>query len=123
MRRPDVPIEVFGALAIGAGAALVFVLEGLVLWQVESDPGWLRFPIIVAALELLAVGALLTRVRFARTFASAVFGLIGLVHLLATLNEGPVWLRVLSGLLSAVHVLALVLLNTRSALLHFGGRR
>ncbi|MEU5692597.1 hypothetical protein [Actinosynnema sp. NPDC020468] len=119
----NVPVEVFAAIVVGAASALAFVLEGLVRWQADGDPGWIRFPVIVAVLELLAVAALLTRARAARLGATVVFVLVGLIHLLATLNDGPVWVRVLSGVLSAAHVFGLVLLNTRPSLEHFGGSR
>ncbi|ROP40949.1 hypothetical protein [Saccharothrix texasensis] len=120
----NAPTEVFLAILIGAAGGLAFVLMGLVQWQVEDDPSWVRFPVIVAVLELLAVAGLVARPRPARLTAAFVFGLVALIHLLAVLNQGPVWLRVLSGLLSAVHVFAVVMLNTKPARIHFlGGRR
>ncbi|MFE2754074.1 hypothetical protein ACFXGA_18960 [Actinosynnema sp. NPDC059335] len=125
MRNPrNGPTEVFLAILLGAAGAVLFVLMGLIQWQVEGDSTWMRFPVIVAVLELLAVGGLATGLRPARLTAAIVFGLVALVHLLAVLNDGPVWLRVVSGLLSAVHVFAVVMLNTRPARLHFlGGQR
>ncbi|MGM1058142.1 hypothetical protein [Saccharothrix sp. Mg75] len=119
----NAPTEVLLATAIGAAGAVLFVLMGVVRWQVESDPYWVRFPVILAVLSLLAVAGLLAGWRPARLTAAFVFGLVALVHLLAVLNQGPVWIRVLSGLLSAVHVFAVVLLNTRPALVHFRGGR
>ncbi|MFI9009765.1 hypothetical protein ACIGNX_21285 [Actinosynnema sp. NPDC053489] len=120
----NAPTEAFLATLIGAVGGLVFVLMGLVQWQVEDDPTWVRFPVIVAVLELLAVGGLVAGWRPARLTAAFVFGLVALIHLLAVLNQGPVWLRVLSGLLSAAHVFAVVLLNTKPARLYFfGGQR
>ena len=118
------PVEAFLAILIGAVGALAFVLMGLVQWQVENDSAWIRFPVVVAVLELLAVGGLVANLRPARITAALVFALVALVHLLAVLNQGPVWIRVLSGLLSATHVFAVVMLNTRPARLHFlGGQR
>ncbi|QQQ74984.1 hypothetical protein IOD16_28255 [Saccharothrix sp. 6-C] len=120
----NAPTEVFLAILIGAAGGLAFVLMGLVQWQVEDDSSWVRFPVVVAVLELLAVAGLVARPRPARLIAAFVFGLVALIHLLAVLNQGPVWLRVLSGLLSAVHVFAVVMLNTKPARIHFlGGQR
>jgi hypothetical protein len=120
----NAPVEAFVATLIGAAGALAFVLMGLVQWQVDGDPGWIRFPVIVAVLELLVVGGLVAGLRPARLTAALVFSVVALIHLLAVLNEGPVWVRVLSGVLSAVHVYAVVMLNTRPARLHFlGGQR
>jgi hypothetical protein len=120
----NAPIEAHLAILIGAVGALVFVLMGLIQWQVDADSSWIRFPVIVAVLELLAVAGLVAGLRPARLTAACVFGLVALVHLLAVLNVGPVWVRVLSGLLSAAHVFGIVLLNTRPARLHFlGGQR
>ncbi len=120
----NAPTEAFLAVLIGAAGALAFVLMGLVQWQVEGDSTWLRFPVVVAVLELLAVGGLVAGVRPARLTAALVFALVALIHLLAVLNQGPVWIRVLSGVLSAAHVFAVVMLNTEPARTHFlGGRR
>jgi hypothetical protein len=117
----NAPTEARLATLIGAVGALTFVLMGLIQWQVEDDATWIRFPVVVAVLELLAVGGLVAGLRPARLTAAFVFGLVALIHLLAVLNQGPVWLRVLSGLLSAAHIFAVVLLNTRPARIHFLG--
>ncbi|ONI88533.1 hypothetical protein ALI22I_19510 [Saccharothrix sp. ALI-22-I] len=125
MLKPrNAPTEAFFASLIGAAGGLLFVLMGLIQWQVEDDAAWIRFPVIVAALELLAVGGLVAGLRPARLTAAFLFGLVALIHLLAVLNQGPVWIRVVSGVLSAAHVFAVVLLNTRPARIHFlGGQR
>ena len=120
----NAPTEAFLATLVGAAGGLAFVLMGLVQWQVEDDPTWIRFPVIVAVLELLAVGGLVAGLRPARLTAAFLFGLVALIHLLAVLNQGPVWIRVLSGVLSAAHVFAVVMLNTKPARIHFlGGQR
>ncbi|GAA1341680.1 hypothetical protein [Saccharothrix algeriensis] len=119
----DAPTEVRLATLVGAAGGLLFLLEGALRWQGDGDAAWVRFPLVVLVLELLVVGGLLARLRPARLTAAVVYGLVGLVHLLAVLNQGPVWVRVLSGVLSAGHVFGLVLLNTRPARLHFGAPR
>ncbi|WP_367136830.1 hypothetical protein [Saccharothrix sp. HUAS TT1] len=123
-KRGNSPVEVSTATLIGAAGALAFVLMGVIQWQVHGDSAYVKFPVIIAVLELLAVVGLVAGPRPARLVAACVFGLAALVHLLTVLNQGPVWIRVLSGLLSAAHVFAVVLLNTRPARVHFlGGQR
>ncbi|QFZ22529.1 hypothetical protein [Saccharothrix syringae] len=120
----NAPAEVRLACLVGAAGALLFVLEGLLWAQLDGDPGVIRFPVIVAVPELLVLVGLVAGLRPARLTAAWLFGLVALVHLLTVLGDGPVWVRVLSGVLSAVHVFAVVLLNTRPARLHFiGGQR
>ncbi|CCH34084.1 hypothetical protein ABZ816_09700 [Actinosynnema sp. NPDC047251] len=119
----DTPIEVRLAVLVGAVGGLLFVVEGLIRWQGDGDPGWIRFPIILLVLELLVAGGLLAGLRLLRPAGAVVYMLVGLIHLLAVLGEGPVWVLVLSGLLSALHIFGAVLLNTRPARLHFGGER
>ncbi|MFD1147468.1 hypothetical protein [Saccharothrix hoggarensis] len=120
----NAPPEATLATLLGAGGGLAFVLMGLIQWQVEGDSGWMRFPVTVAVVELVVVGGLYAGLRPARLAAAIVYALVALIHLLAVLNDGPVWLRVLSAVLSAVHVFGVVLLNTRPVRIHFlGGQR
>jgi hypothetical protein len=123
--RRSVPPEVFIASVVAAGGALLFLLVGVIRWQLDGDAGWVRFPVIVAALELVVAAGLVVGFRPARITAIIVFLLLSLLHLLATLNTGPVWVRVVSGLLSAAHVYGVVLLNTAPALVYLkrGGTR
>ncbi|GGP49294.1 hypothetical protein [Saccharothrix coeruleofusca] len=120
-RAKDTP-EIHLACLLGALCATGFLLVGVVQWQVESDSSWIRFPALVAVLELLVVAGLATGVRQARPAGLAVFALGALAHLLTVLGQGPVWLRVVAALLSALHVFVVVLLNTKPAREHFGGR-
>ncbi|MEV0680502.1 hypothetical protein AB0I60_28705 [Actinosynnema sp. NPDC050436] len=117
------PIEVRLAVLVGAVGGLLFVVEGLIRWQGDGDPSWIKFPVILLVLELLVAGGLVAGLRLVRPVGAVVYALVALVHLLAVLNEGPAWVRVLSGLLSALHVFGVVLLNTRPSRLHFGGDR
>ncbi|MBB5805092.1 hypothetical protein F4560_004860 [Saccharothrix ecbatanensis] len=120
----NAPPEVALAILIGVVGGLAFILMGAIQWQLDGDPSWIKFPVIVAVLELLAVGGLVAGPRAARLTAAFVFGVVALIHLLAVLNQGALWIRVLSGLISAAHVFAVVLLNTRPARIHFiGGKR
>jgi hypothetical protein len=84
-----------------------------------------RFPVVVTVLELVVAAGLVVGFRPARITAIIVFLLLSLLHLLTTLNTGPVWVRVVSGVLSAAHVYGVVLLNTAPALVYLkrGGTR
>jgi hypothetical protein len=123
--RKTVPPEVLIASVVAAGGALLFLLVGVIRWQVDGDAGWVRFPVIVAVLELVVAAGLMVGFRPARITAIILFLLLSLLHLLATLNTGPVWVRVVSGVLSAAHVYGVVLLNTAPALIYLkrGGTR
>ena len=117
------PVEVFLATLVGAVGGALFVLEGVIRWQADGDSAWIKFPLIVLVLELIAVAGLIARFRPARLTAAFIYGLVGLVHLLAVLNEGPLWVRLLSGLLSAAHIFGVVVLNMKPAREYFGGAR
>ncbi|WNV89658.1 hypothetical protein [Umezawaea sp. Da 62-37] len=123
--RSSVPPEVLIASLVAGGGALLFLLVGVIRWQVDGDAGWVRFPVIVAVLELVIAAGLFVGFRPARITAIIVFLLLALLHLLSALNTGPVWARVIAGVLSAAHVYGVVLLNTAPALVHLkrGGTR
>ena len=117
------PVEVRVASAVAFGGALVFVVIGLVLWRATGDPDVLKLPSFVAILELPVAASLLIRLRFLHYPAMIVFILVALLHLVIVLADGPVWARVASGVLSAVHIYGVVLLNTGPAREHLGGPR
>ena len=115
------PVEVRVASAVALGGALVFFVVGLILWRATSDADVLKLPSFVALVELLVAAAL--RLRFAHYPAMVLFVLVALLHLVIMLADGPVWTRVASGVLSAVHIYGVVLLNTGPAREHLGGPR
>ena len=117
------PVEVRVASAVALGGALVFFVVGLILWRATSDADVLKLPSFVALVELLVAAALLLRLRFAHYPAMVLFVLVALLHLVIMLADGPVWTRVASGVLSAVHIYGVVLLNTGPAREHLGGPR
>ena len=119
--RNRVPAEVRVPALIAAAGALVFLLVGVVRWQTEADAAVLRVPIAVTVLELLVAAGLIAGLRPARLVGIAVLALVALLHLLIVLGAGLWWTRVLSGVLSAVHVYAIVLLTTGPARRHLGG--
>ena len=117
------PVEVRVASAVAFGGALVFFAVGLVLWRSTGDADVLKLPSFVALFELLVAASLLLRLRFMHYPAMVVFVLVALLHLVIVLADGPVWTRVASGVLSAVHIYGVVLLNTGPAREHLGGPR
>jgi len=119
--RSSAPPEVLVPILVAVGGALVFMLVGLLRWQLDGDAGLVRFPIVIGVLELLVAGGLLAALRPSRLIAIVVFLLVALLHLLTVLNDGPIWVRVVFSVLSAAHVYAVVLLNTGPARGHLGG--
>ncbi|MFS8102847.1 hypothetical protein LFM09_37535 [Lentzea alba] len=117
------PVEVRVSAAVAFGGALVFFVVGLILWRTTGDANVLKPPSVVALVELPVAAALLLRLRFAHYPAMIVFILIALLHLLIALADGPGWARAASGVLSAVHLYGVVLLNTGPAREHLGGPR
>ncbi|TWP50316.1 hypothetical protein FKR81_21720 [Lentzea tibetensis] len=123
IRRTDTPVEVLVSALVAGGGALLFVIVALVRWQVEGGADVLKAPIAIGLLELLVGAGLMLRIRIAHKVAMGVFVLVGLLHLLIVLADGPVWARVVSGVLSGVHVYGVVLLNTGPARNYLGGPR
>jgi hypothetical protein len=118
--KSTVPPEVFVSALVAAGGGLLFVIMGLVRWQGDGDAGWVKFPAVVAVLELVIAAGLVVGFRPARVTGIMVFAVFALVHLIVTLNDGPLWIRIVSGVLSAAHVYGVVLLNTGPAREHLG---
>jgi hypothetical protein len=121
--RSALPPELLVPVLIAAGGALLFVLSALVRSQVDGDGSLLKFPIVIAVLELLVAGGLVARFKPARITGCVVFTVVALVHLLIVLAAAPWWVRVLSGVLSAAHVYGFVLLSSGPARAHLGGRQ
>ncbi len=102
-----------------AGAGLVFLLESLFLLP-RQGLGILYLPLAVFALNSLATWIILTGNRALRAPVLVVVVMGVLVHMVIMLGGGPVWSRVISGVLAAVSVYALVILNTKPVRIHFG---
>jgi hypothetical protein len=117
------PVEVRVASAVALGGAAVFFAVGLVLWRATGDAAVLKLPSFVAVVELPVAAALWLRLRFMHYPAMVAFILVALLHLVIVLADGPSWARVASGVLSAVHIYGVVLLNTGPAREHLGGPR
>lgn len=120
MKRPaEVNIS---ALVAGVGA-LTFIVVALVRWRLEGGSDVLRLPISLGLAELVVGAGVLFRVRGSHLTAMIVFIVVGLLHLVIVLADGPVWARVVSGLLAVVHIYGVVLLNTGPARNYLGGPR
>jgi hypothetical protein len=116
-RRARFDVRV-SALLVGGGG-LVFLAESLI--QLSSQgAGILELPIIALVLQSAAAAIILTGNRMARPVALIVVILAALMHMVILLGEGPVWTRIVSGLLAAAQMYALVLLNTKPVRAHFG---
>lgn len=114
-QRTEVRIS---ALLVG-GAGLVFLLESLFLLPVQGT-GILYLPLAVFALNAVTTWIILTGNRVLRAPALVVVVLGVLVHMVILLGGGPLWSRILSGVLAAASVYALVILNTKPVRIHFG---
>jgi hypothetical protein len=117
------PAEVLIAAAIAGAGGLVFVLVAVIRQVAEGGSGLVGTPVVIALVELLVGAGLLFRLKIAHIGAMIVFFLVGLLHLLIALADGPLWARVVSGVLSAVHVYGVVVLNTGPARNYLGGPR
>lgn len=106
------------ALLVG-GAGLVFLLESLFLLP-RQGVGILYLPLAEFALNAATTWIILTGNRVLRAPALVVVVLGVLVHMVILLGAGPVWARIVSGVLAAASVYALVILNTKPIRIHFG---
>ncbi|GLZ29685.1 hypothetical protein Lesp02_18750 [Lentzea sp. NBRC 105346] len=123
IRRSDTPIEVLLSALIAGAGGLTFVLVALVRWQIEGGADLLRAPIFIALIELLVAAGIMFRLRVAHVSGMVLFLIVALLHLLFVLADIPVWARIVSGVLSALHVYGVVLLNTGPARAYLGGPR
>ena len=114
-QRTEVRIS---SLLVG-GAGLVFLVESLFLLP-RQGVGILYLPLAVFVLNSLTTWIVLTGNRVLRAPALVVVVLGVLVHMVILLGGGPLWSRIVSGVLAAVSVYALVVLNTKPIRIHFG---
>ncbi|GAA4025548.1 hypothetical protein GCM10022247_57870 [Allokutzneria multivorans] len=106
------PVELWATLACLVGAELVFLVAGLVRWAAEGGADLIVLPLVLLALSLVAAGSIMARIGIARAGAIAIAIFAGLLHLLVVLGDGPVIARVISGIVGAAQIYAVVLLST-----------
>ncbi|MCP3797686.1 hypothetical protein NLX83_00290 [Allokutzneria sp. A3M-2-11 16] len=106
------PVELWATLACLVGAQLVFLIAAIVRWTAEGGADVVMTPLVLLVLSAVAAGSILARIGIARAGAIAVAVFAALLHLLIVLGDGPVLARVLSGVLGAAQVYAVVLLST-----------
>jgi hypothetical protein len=106
------------ALLIG-GCGLVFLIADAIRLLPTTGVSGLAAPIVVALLELGAAAAVIAGLRPARPVIIIVLILATLLHLLFVMDGGVGWAQVVSAILAAAHVYALVLLNTKPVREHF----
>jgi hypothetical protein len=114
------PLEIKVASLILAGGGLLFLLTFLVLGIQAGDLGSVILPAPVAVISLGLGAGLLAGVRPVRIPALLWTVLVAILYAAFALLAFDVWLAVLSGVLAAAHVYALVLQITLPARRHMG---
>lgn len=122
-QRGRTPFDVaLCALLIG-GCGFVFLAASVLRLLAEGDVGVLTLPVVVAVLEAGAAGSVFAGIRLARPAVFVLLMLVTVLHLLIAMGGGAMWTRVVSAVLAAGGVYALVLLNTRPIREYFGSSR
>ncbi|TDP97147.1 hypothetical protein [Labedaea rhizosphaerae] len=116
------PLEVWLAMGVNAGAALVFLLVAIVRQITEGGSGLLPVPIYLLVLAVVAVALLIWRPRNVQLLFGIAAVLPVLLHLLVVMGNQVWWLRTLSGVLAAAYLYSVVLVNTKPARMHLAGR-
>ena len=116
------PLEVRLAMAVNAGAALVFLVVAIIRQVTEGGSGLLPVPIYLVILAAIAIALLVWRPRNVQVVFGIAVLLPVLLHLLVVLGNQVWWLRTLSGVLAAAYLYSLVLVNTKPARLHLAGQ-
>jgi hypothetical protein len=115
--RTQFDVRVCAGLIGGSG--LVWLVESL--FRLSGQPANILFvPIVALVLDAAAAWVVLSGNRVLRP-APLVLAVLGaLLHMVILLGDGPLWTRIVSGLLAAAQIYALVLLNTKPVREHFG---
>jgi uncharacterized membrane protein len=116
------PLEVWLAMAVNGGAALVFLLLAVIRQITEGGNGLLQVPLYLTVLAVIAVGLLIWRPRNVQLVFGIAALLPVLLHLLVVLGNQVWWLRTISGVLAAAYLYSVVLVNTKPARMHLSGR-
>ncbi|WP_132120030.1 hypothetical protein [Actinocrispum wychmicini] len=103
-------MEVRIATGVVALGALVFVAVAL-----ARGADTLKLPVGAAILAAAVCVGLVVRLRFVRVIAIGAVFVLAVVHLLIAMSDGPWWVRLVSGVLTAGYVYCAVLLNTLPA--------
>jgi hypothetical protein len=118
------PVEIRAAAGLLVGGGLLFVITDLLWLAVDGGDTaqLLVVPLLQLAIGVGVAGGLIRGSRIAR-YVGLVFTLtFALLHMLFALQDGPILIRVLTGVIAASQIYAAVLLNTRPALDHTGAR-
>jgi hypothetical protein len=107
-RIRNAPKEIQLPLLILLGGTVVFLVVGAVR-------GLLVLPLGLGALEILAIVMVLVRLSSMRVAVILLFGVAGLIHLLIAMGSGPLWIRVISGIIAIAGFYGAVLLSTGPA--------
>ena len=104
------PVEVKIPAAVIALGAVAFLAVDLVM---SSDS--LRLSVGASILAVAVCVGLLARLRFVRFVTMIVVFVLAVLHLLIALGDAPVWVRLVSGVLTAAYIYSAVLVNTEPA--------
>jgi hypothetical protein len=112
-------LDVRVAAALIGGAGVVWLVESL--FRLSGQPANILYvPIVALVLEGAAAWVVLVGHRVLRPGALVVAVLGALLHMVILLGDGPLWTRIVSGVLAAGQIYALVVLNTKPVREHFG---
>jgi hypothetical protein len=115
--RTQFDVRVCAALIGGAG--VIWLVESL--FRLSGQPtNIIVVPIIALVLEAAAAVVVVTGNRVLRPGALVITVLGALLHMVILLGDTPIWTRIVSGILAAAQIYALVLLNTKPIREHFG---
>ncbi|HEX3788639.1 MAG TPA: hypothetical protein VHW44_12320 [Pseudonocardiaceae bacterium] len=115
----DTPFDVWLCVLLMAGAGIVFMVESLIRLSTVGGAGLLQFPATMLLFELAAAAGALAGARWARPVVLIIVILAALLHIVIVLGDGPGWTRIVSGVLAASQIYALVVLNTKPVREHF----
>jgi hypothetical protein len=113
------PLDVTVCALLIAACGLIFLITS-VIRLAPLGVGAMVLPIVLSVLELGCSAAVLAGVRLLRPVVLIVLVLGALLHLLIVMDGGLHWPEVVSAILAAGHVYALVLMITKPMREHFG---
>jgi hypothetical protein len=114
------PLDVLICALLIGGCGLVYLIAEAIRLLPTAGAGSLAAPIVVAVLLLGAAAAVVAGLRPIRPAVLIVLILATLLQLLFVMDGGLLWRQVVSAILAAAQVYALVLLNTKPVREHFG---
>lgn len=117
----DLPVEIRVAVGLLIGGGLLFVAADLLWLALEGSASQLLVvPLLQLAIGAGVAGGLIRGSRIARYVGLLFVLTFAMFHMLFALQAGPIWIKVVTGVIAASLVYVAVLLNTKPALVHTG---